>query len=198
MASAHRIGLTQHRLGAAAAQFLLGLAAALCASTAAAQYVPITGLFTDTDADCGSGAVECSGVGSNSVSWGTPVAGTVLQSSLTFTPNPTLDPIDIRAGNVITLGTLKFVNGTAELGTWIDNTTLEISTGGYTPKLSFVINTINTLCVGGEPAEVCADYIHFRDSEVFGSFRMWEGFYGTVEVKGFARPITVFEIDPGV
>lgn len=192
MASAHTEWSARRPLAAGAVQVFVGLAGALFASAAAAQfYVPVTGIFNDTDADCGSGGVVCSGVDSSSVSWGKPVAGTVLQSSLSFTPNTMLDPNDILPGRVITLGQLKFVNGTAELGTWIDNTTLEISTGGYTPPLSFVINTINTLCVGGEPAEVCADYIHFRDSEAFGSFRVWEGYYGTVEVKGLVGSLSL-------
>lgn len=192
MASAQTERSARRPFATATIQLLVGLAGTLFASAAAAQfYVPVSGIFTDTDADCGSGGVVCSGVDSSSVSWGKPVAGTVLQSSLSFTPNPMLDPNDILPGRVITLGQLKFINGTAEPGSWIDNTTLEISTGGYTPPLSFVINTINTLCVGGEPAEVCADYIHFRDSEVFGSFRVWEGYYGTVEVKGLVGSLSL-------
>ena len=38
---------------------------------------------------------------------------------------------------------------------------------------------------------MCADYIHFRDSEAFGSFRVWEGFYGTVEVKGLVGSLSL-------
>lgn len=151
---------------------------------AAAAPINITGTFVSTNAACGSGSVVCSGVGTSGVSWGTPVAGTALQSSLLFTPNAALDAAPLSPGDIVTLGTLQFVNGTAELGTWINSATLVIDTDGFADDLSITINTINTLCVGGESPQTCADYIHFQNSNHFGSFGVFEGFYGTVEVKG--------------
>lgn len=166
-------------------------AVGLCASPVQASPIPISGTFIATGPECGTASVVCRGVGTSSVSWGTPVAGTVLASSLSFTPSTTLDPLEIRPGNVITLGTLRLVNGTAELGTWIGSARLEIDMAGYTPNLTFTVNTINTICVGGEERDVCADYIHFRDSEALGSFRVWEGFHGTVEVKGLVGSLSL-------
>ena len=167
-------------------------AAATLASSAQADPITISGTFIATSAACGTGTVVCSGVGTSQVSWGTPVAPTVRQSSLRFTPSTTLDASGIMPGDVITLGTLRFVNGTAELGTWINSATLEIDTGVFADPLRFVINTVNTLCVGDEHPDVCADYIHFRDSDVFGSFRVREGFHGTVEVKGLVGSLSLY------
>lgn len=167
------------------------VALATGAPPAQAGAIPLTGAFIATGPTCGTGAVVCDGVGTSTVSWGDPVPGTTLQSSLTFTPSTVLDATEIRPGNVITLGTLRLVNGTAALGSWIHSATLEIDMKGFTPNLTFVVNTINTLCVGGEPNDVCADYIHFRDSEVFGSFGVWEGFHGTVEVKGLVGSLSL-------
>ena len=31
---------------------------------------------------------------------------------------------------------------------------------------------------------VCADFIYFTDATGFGSFRVWEGFFGIVQVRG--------------
>ena len=166
-------------------------AAALWAPSALAAPIPVSGSFIATSLPCGTGTVVCDGVGSTTVSWGTPVPGTSLQSSLRFTPSTTLEASEIRPGNVITLGTLRFVNGTAELGTWIRSATLEIDMAGYTPNLTFTVNTINTLCVGGEVQDACADYIHFKDSDVFGSFGVWESFYGTVQVKGLVGSLSL-------
>lgn len=179
------------RIGVRVAGIVCAAAVTLFTSAAVAAPIAVSGTFTATSPACGTGTIVCGGVGTSSVSWGTPVPGTALQSRLSFAPTTTLDPLDIVPGNVITLGTLTLVNGTAELGTWISSATLEIDMDGYTPNLTFVVNTINTICVGGETNDACADYIHFRDSEVLGSFRVWEGFYGTVQVKGLVGSLSL-------
>ena len=69
--------------------------------------------------------------------------------------------------------------------TWIDGLSLKIDvTGGFTETLDIPITAVNTICAGGEPADVCADYIYFTNATGFGSFRVWEGFYGAAEVRG--------------
>ncbi len=156
--------------------------AAICASSASAVPITITGQFTSTTPACGAGAVVCSGVGTPAVTWGIPVAGTVLPSSLIFAPTVGLD---VSNGDVVSLGTLQFINGTAIPVSWIDGLVLSIDvSGGRAEHLDIAISVGTTVCQGGEPNDVCADYIYFTDATGFGSFRVWEGFYGTVEVNG--------------
>jgi len=93
--------------------------------------------------------------------------------------------LDVTAGDVVTLGTLRLVNGTAVENTWIDGLNLQITvTGGFNEVLDIPITAVNTICLGGEPQDVCADYIYFTDETGFGSFRVWEGFFGVAEVRG--------------
>jgi len=92
----------------------------------------------------------------------------------------------------VSLGTLRFVNGTAVPVTWINglNLSIEVS-GGRTEHLDIPISVGTTTCQGGEPNDICADFIYFTDAHGFGSFRMWEGFYGTVEVLGRFGSLTL-------
>ncbi len=154
----------------------------IAATTASAAPITVSGIFTDTSPDCGTGTAVCSGVGTSTISFGTPVAGTVLPSSLVFTPAVGLD---VSNGDMVSLGTLSLVNGTTIPESFIDGVNLHIAiSGGRTEALDIAITTVNTLCVGGESSDYCADYIYFRDAAGFGSFRVWEGFYGSVEIMG--------------
>lgn len=167
----------------------IGAVAAILASSASAVPITVTGQFTSTTPACGSGDVVCSGVGTSSLSWGTPTAGTVLPSSLVFAPAVGLD---VSNGDVVSLGTLQFVNGTAVPVTWIDGLNLSIDvTGGRTEHLDIPISVGTTTCVGGEPNNVCADFIYFTDATGFGSFRVWEGFYGIVQIEGLFGSLTL-------
>jgi hypothetical protein len=103
---------------------------------------------------------------------------------LLFTPSIGLD---VTTGDEVALGTLRLVNGTADPDTWIDGLNLSISvTGGFNEILDIPITAVNTLCLGnpGETLESCADYIYFTDSTGFGSFRVYEAWYGIVDILG--------------
>ena len=131
----------------AASGIVIGaVAAVLVFSSASAVPITVTGQFTSTTPACGSGDVVCSGVGTSSLTWGTPQVGTVLPSSLTFAPAVGLD---VSNGDVVSLGTLQFVNGTAIPVTWIDGLNLSIDVaGGRTEHLDIPISIGTTICQG--------------------------------------------------
>jgi hypothetical protein len=159
-------------------------------SRADAVPIDISGIFTATTPACGSGSVVCSGVGTAAVSWGVPVAGTVLPSSLLFTPNTGLD---VANGDTVVLGTLRLINGTSVTGTYIDGLNLRIDvSGGRSETLDLALTTVNTECTGapGETADFCADYVYFADATGFGSFRVREGFFGEVQLRGLFGSLT--------
>lgn len=166
--------------------------AALLASTALvldapAFAVPVTisGSFTTTTPACGTASVSCTGVGTSLLNWGVPAPGTVLPSSLFFEARTGLDSSEIVNGAPVVLGNLRYVNGTAQAGTWIDALNLRIDvTGGRVEALDVPITAVNTLCVGTEPPDFCADYIYFTDATSLGSFRTWEGFYAVATLVG--------------
>lgn len=133
-------------------------------SRADAVPIDISGIFTATTPTCGSGSVVCSGVGTAAVSRGVPVAGTVLPSSLLFTPNTGLD---VANGDTLVLGTLRLINGTSVTGTYIDGLNLRIDvSGGRSETLDLALTTVNTECTGApdETADFCADYVYFADA----------------------------------
>lgn len=182
------------RMGMAAARADLakGWAAALCAtvmaaaSPAAAAPFTVSGVFTSSTPAC-AGTVVCDGIGTDTVSWGVPAPGTVVASSLQFIPTT---PNDVLAGQPFALGTLKLINGTANVGTWIDGLLLEITTTSDDPQfdhtLAIPITIVNTPCFLNpwETPDYCADFIYFTDEVGFGSFRVWEGFWGAAQVNG--------------
>ncbi len=124
----------------------------------------------------------CDAVGTSSVSWGNATGAGFAQSSLTFTPAPFLN---VAVGQVFTLGTLRYFNGTTFSGTSIGAITLSIATTSATPALNGQVLLLPFSIFptpNGVSPDADADFVYFSNATNFGSFRVREAEFATVQL----------------
>jgi len=121
------------------------------------------------------------GIGTNTIEWGTPFNDSSFTNQLSFTP---FNFTDQPKGQDFVAGLLYYRNGTIFLGTQIDGVDLIINTTSsdldFTQTLPLKITIVNTPNVADPIAS--ADFIYFTDFPDLGSFRVLEGEETYVEV----------------
>jgi len=127
------------------------------------------------------------GIGTNTIEWGTPFDSVSFTNQLSFTPS---DFTDQPKGQDFVAGRLYYLNGTIFLGTQIDGVDLIIDTTSsdpdFTQTLPLKITFVTTPNVADPIAS--ADFIYFTDFPERGSFRVLEGEETYVEViRDFQR-----------
>jgi len=126
----------------------------------------------------------CDGIGTNSISWGDPGSFGIGQSSFTFWPIPFQN---VPLGQPFVMGTLTFYNGTIFVGTELTNVDLLIQSSssdpGYTQTLGLPLRIFQTTNQNIDPI-ADADFLFFSDALQFGSFRVLEGQWASVEILG--------------
>ena len=156
------------------------------------------------------------GIGTNTIEWGTPFNDSSFTNQLSFTP---FNFTDQPKGQDFVAGLLYYRNGTIPLSTRIDGVDLIINTTSsdpdFTQTLPLKITIVNTPNVADPIAS--ADFIYFTDFPDRGSFRVLEGEETYVEVitqfnsldlvgfgavgdplKGFLSPSTGLDPFPAV
>ena len=121
------------------------------------------------------------GIGTNTIEWGTPFNDSSFTNQLSFTP---FNFTDQPKGQDFVAGLLYYRNGTIPLSTRIDGVDLIINTTSsdpdFTQTLPLKITIVNTPNVADPIAS--ADFIYFTDFPDRGSFRVLEGEETYVEV----------------
>ncbi|GCA73413.1 hypothetical protein MiTe_00228 [Microcystis aeruginosa NIES-2520] len=114
------------------------------------------------------------GIGTNTIEWGTPFNDSSFTNQLSFTP---FNFTDQPKGQDFVAGLLYYRNGTIPLSTRIDGVDLIINTTSsdpdFTQTLPLKITIVNTPNVADPIAS--ADFIYFTDFPDRGSFRVLEG-----------------------
>lgn len=134
--------------------------------------------FNNPNPTCARGLAICTGIGTNSITWGN---GT--RSALSFTPARFDTPI----GENFELGVLHFRNGLIYSGI-LNEIALDVSTGSTDNsaadnlKLHLRIAIVNTPNIGDPIAD--ADYIFFKDHPEIGTFSVLEGRETEVPILG--------------
>jgi hypothetical protein len=128
-----------------------------------------SGTFLTPSPGCPPAA--CSGVGTSSFSWGTPMPDV---SSLTFQPIA----FDPKPGEVFSLGRLTFHNGTIVTGSGVDAIKFDIGINfTYLPLKSTTLHT--SLALDNTPNTsdpiASADYVYFTSGGFGNSFNVSEG-----------------------
>jgi hypothetical protein len=125
----------------------------------------------------------CTGLGGNSVTWGTGEPGSLTFSGVAFAP---------KVGDVFKLGTLTYHNGATNVNSPIDKIDLDIAMSftniseenfSYHSTLG-IINTPNTT----DPA-ASADYVAFTTGGFPASFRVLEGATASADIMAKLTPI---------
>jgi hypothetical protein len=121
------------------------------------------------------------GIGTNTIEWGTPFNSVSFTNQLSFTPS---DFTNQPKGQDFVAGRLYYRNGTIFLCTQIDGVDLIINTTSsdpdFTQTLPLKITFVTTPNVADPIAS--ADFIYFTDFPDRGSFRVLEGEDTDVEV----------------
>jgi len=121
------------------------------------------------------------GIGTDTIEWGTPFNSVSFTNQLSFIPSGFTDQ---PKGQDFVAGRLYYRNGTIFLGTQIDGVDLIINTTSsdpdFTQTLPLKITFVTTPNVADPIAS--ADFIYFTDFPDRGSFRVLEGEDTDVEV----------------
>ena len=163
-----------------------GSAVAIGSGTLAATFInPAPGCIPSGGIVAGTTVPVCDGIGSSSISWGDPGSFGVGPSSFLFTPAPFTS---VAQGVTFVLGTLRYFNGTVGTGTEITSVVLRIVSSSSTPELNnqqllLPFNIYQTPNGGVDPI-VDADFLYFSNAVQFGSFRVLEGNFATVQLLG--------------
>lgn len=138
------------------------------------------GAFVDPAPSCPPST--CSGIGSNTVSWGQGDPGSLSFASVAFAP---------KVGELFKIGTLTYHNGATTVGTAIDGVGLDIAMSfsnvaeaNFTYKSRLGINnTPNT-----DDPIASADYVAFTAGGFANSFRVLEGATASADVMARLTP----------
>jgi len=126
----------------------------------------------------------CDGLGTDLISWGDPGNFGVGQSSFSFAPRPFTN---LAQGEVFVMGLLTFYNGTIFIGSEINSVELEVTSTSTTLAFNQVLNLplqiVQTRNLNIDPV-ADADFLFFQNASQFGSFRVLEGQFATVEMLG--------------
>lgn len=146
----------------------------------------INGTYLNPNPPCPPAA--CTGVGTNSVFWGTPDPGNP-PNGLAFTGRG----FATQLGQPFVLGLIQYQNSsTLDNIETIDFRLQSTPTNGdptFAQNTTLTIGIVQTINSGNPVAD--ADYIFFRDFPQFGSFRVFEGQVSTVELIGAFNSLDV-------
>jgi len=133
-------------------------------------------------------ASACTGVGTNSIFWGTPDPGNP-PNGLVFTGRG----FAAELGQPFVLGLLQYQNSsTTDNIDTIDFKLQSIPTNGdptFAQTTTLTLSIVQTLNAGNPVTD--ADYVFFKDFPQFGSFRVFEGQVSTVELVGAFHSLDV-------
>lgn len=150
-----------------------------------------SGVFKNPSPNCGGQPAVCSGVGTDTITWGSGGFSRLAFTSTDF---------DAEVGSRFEIGRLRFTNGGTFAGSEINSVELLLNTGltdhEYASNIDLlmrlaIVNTPNT----GTDAQ-SADYITFLDYAQYGTFRVLEGRstsialyarFGSLEFDGFGE-----------
>src|SRR5438093_1948088 len=131
-----------------------------------------TGLFQNPVPTCPP--ATCTGIGTNSITWGIPADFLSFSSAFTFTGTSFMVP----QGVSFVMGTLQYTNGATDAGSTITNVTLLVHTSSadplFTQDIPLGITIVSTPNLGISP-QADADFMFFTNFPQFGSFRLFEG-----------------------
>ena len=137
-----------------------------------------SGAFSNPSPSCPPATCFASG---SSFAWGQPLPGST-SSSLTFNPT-SFNP---RPGDVFSLGTLTFVNGTIANGTGVGSVNLDIgvnflNASQLSQTLHTMLTLVNTPNTTGDPC-LDADYVFFSSGHFNTRFNVCEGGIASAEL----------------
>jgi len=188
MTSVRAFALTALLAAASSALLPANAAAQLGTGTVSASFnSPTPACITTTEYNLlppGTRVPVCDGMGTDAISWGDPGTIGIGQSAFSFARR---EFIDVPLGQKFVLGTLTYFNGTIFVGTEISEVFLNIQTfssqSAFNQMLSLPLSIVQTVNQGISPL-ADADFLFFSNALQFGSFRVLEGNFATVEILG--------------